>query len=243
MRYILISDVHGNLEALEAVLSFAHRLEPCTLLCLGDVVGYGADPQKCFDRLTDCSELILAGNHDLATADVIPYDNFNPIAKKAIEWTKRVLLDDEIDLLGSLPLVYIDGDCYFTHGSPIDPMKFNYVMTVEEAGKIFKTIGQKFCFVGHTHLPTVLRLNNKTGKMKVLNQSRIDTAGDYRFFVNIGSVGQPRDNNPDACMVVFDEDIESIEFFRIPYDIATSQGKILSQGLPSYLAERLLLAR
>jgi diadenosine tetraphosphatase ApaH/serine/threonine PP2A family protein phosphatase len=243
MRYILISDIHGNLEALEAVLSFTRQLEPYTLLCLGDTVGYGADPIKCFDAITNTAELILAGNHDLATADIVSYHDFNPIAKKAIEWTKRMMSAEEIDLLGSLPLVYVDGDCYFTHASPVEPMSFNYVRTIDDAAKAFSVIGQKYCFVGHTHLPLVLRKDLKTGTIDALKEPRIETSGDYRFFVNIGSVGQPRDSNPDACIVVFDQDIEMIEFFRVPYDIATSQGKILSQGLPSYLAERLLLAR
>jgi predicted phosphodiesterase len=243
MRYILISDIHGNLEALEAVLTFANGLESSQLLCLGDIVGYGADPEACFAKIGETAELILAGNHDLAAAEVIAYENFNPIARQAIDWTRKTLSDEEKNILGNLPLVYIDGDCCFTHASPIKPMEFNYVQSLKEVAEVFASIGQKYCFVGHTHLPAVARMNKKTSKIEILDETRINTSGDYRFFINIGSVGQPRDSNPDACMVVFDEDTETIEFFRIPYDITTSQGKILSHGLPSYLAERLLLAR
>jgi diadenosine tetraphosphatase ApaH/serine/threonine PP2A family protein phosphatase len=243
MRYALISDIHGNLEALESVLAFIDKLEPCHLLCLGDTVGYGADPEACLNRISSSAEMILAGNHDLAAAGVIPCNDFNPIARKAIEWTKEMLTPEEKEILSNLPLVYIDGECFFTHGSPLEPMQFNYVKMLDEVGEIFSSIGQKYCFVGHTHLPIMVEMNNKTGKMRIIEGNRVSTSGDKRFFVNVGSVGQPRDSNPDACAVIFDEDEEFIEFVRIPYDISTSQGKILSHGLPSYLAERLLLAR
>ncbi len=243
MRYILISDIHGNLEALESVLDFAHKLEPCQIICLGDTVGYGADPEKCLDTIGSSAELILAGNHDLASAGIISIEEFNPIAKQAIEWTAKTLSSESKELLSSLPLVYIDGDSCFTHGSPIDPMQFNYVKTLEDVSAVFESIGQKYCFVGHTHLPAIVKVDAATGRAHIIEEPVVSSAGDFKFFVNVGSVGQPRDTNPDACVVVFDEHSESIELIRLPYDISTSQSKIISQGLPSYLAERLLLAR
>jgi diadenosine tetraphosphatase ApaH/serine/threonine PP2A family protein phosphatase len=151
--------------------------------------------------------------------------------------------EEDLEALADLPLVYIDGDYCFTHASPVEPMEFRYVRSLDEVNEIFASIGQRFCFVGHTHLPVVVRMDERTGRMEVLRDSRIDVGGPYRFFVNVGSVGQPRDNNPDACAVVFDEEAETLEFIRVPYDIAMSQSKILSKGLPSYLAERLTLAR
>lgn len=243
MRYLLISDIHANLEALQATLDVADAFESFQIMCLGDVVGYGADPAACIDLVGDRANLILAGNHDLAVADMVPFDEFNPVARQAIEWTQQVLSAEDKELLSNLPLQYVDGDYCFTHASPIEPMKFGYIRTLEDVSEVLNHIGQKFCFVGHTHLPVLVRLNEVTGKMEIVRDTKVSIDDDHRYFVNVGSLGQPRDNNPDACAVLLDEEDGSIEFLRVPYDIAASQEKILSEGLPSYLAERLLLAR
>lgn len=243
MRYLLVSDIHANLEALEATLAVAEDLDPCQIMCLGDVVGYGADPANCLDTIGNHANLILAGNHDLAVAGVVPYDSFNDIAKKSIEWTRNALTPEDCELLGNLPLQYIDGDYCFAHASPMEPMEFHYIRTLDDVATVFNHIGQRFCFVGHTHLPVLVRLDEKTGKMEVVRENKIQLDDKCRYFVNVGSIGQPRDNNPDACMVVLDEDESTLEFLRVPYDISVSQEKILSNGLPSFLAERLLLAR
>ncbi len=243
MRYLLISDIHGNLEALEAVLEFADKFKPYQLICLGDLIGYGADPKACIDRVGEEANLILAGNHDLAVAGVISADGFNPIAQESLKWTQEVLDEDDKELLANLPLQYIDGDYCFTHASPIEPMNFHYVRTLEDVEEVLSAIGQRFCFIGHTHLPVIVGLNTANGNMEILREARINLVDGFRYFVNAGSLGQPRDSNPDACIVFFDDEYQTIEFFRIPYDISTSQDKILSEGLPSYLAERLTLAR
>jgi diadenosine tetraphosphatase ApaH/serine/threonine PP2A family protein phosphatase len=122
-------------------------------------------------------------------------------------------------------------------------MKFGYIRALEDVAEVFNHIGQQFCFVGHTHLPVLVRMNAKNGKMEVVRETKVMLEDHHRYFVNVGSLGQPRDNNPDACMVLLDEEEPSIEFLRVPYNISASQEKILSEGLPSYLAERLLLAR
>jgi predicted phosphodiesterase len=243
MRYLLISDIHGNLEALEAVLEFADRFQPYQLLCLGDVVGYGADPKACLDLMSEKANLVLAGNHDLVVSGLISSDGFNPIAQQSLRWTSEILSDEEKELLSSFPLQYIDGDYCFTHASPIEPMSFHYVRTLEDVEEVMSAIGQRFCFIGHTHLPVIVQKNINKGKMEILRETRIHLDDDYSYFINVGSIGQPRDSNPDSCVVMFDEDYETIEFIRIPYDITTSRGKIISEGLPSYLAERLTLAR
>ena len=243
MRYVLISDIHGNLEALQAALSFAKNLEPFQLYCLGDIVGYGADPKECLELMRDDANLILAGNHDLAVAGVIGSQDFNPIAQTAVEWTRKELDDEELEALSNLPLVYIDGDYYFTHASPIDPMSFGYVRTLEDVAEVLSSIGQRFCFVGHTHLPVLVRMDKKKGRLEIVDDNQVRIEDGYRYFVNVGSVGQPRDANPDGCMVILDEEAGTLEFFRVPYDISACQDKILSEGLPSFLAERLILAR
>jgi len=243
MRYLLISDIHGNLEALEATLQACKRFEPYQLMCLGDVVGYGADPQQCIDLVGDKANLMLAGNHDLAVAGIIPTDEFNAIARRSIDWTREQLSAEDRELLGNLPLQYVDGDYCFTHASPIDPMQFSYIRTLEDVADVFAHIGQRFCFVGHTHLPVVVTMSRKTGKMEIVRDVHMKLDAGSRYFVNVGSIGQPRDSNPDSCVVILDEEEESLEFVRVPYDISKSQGKILSNGLPSYLAERLVLAR
>jgi diadenosine tetraphosphatase ApaH/serine/threonine PP2A family protein phosphatase len=243
MRYLLISDIHGNLEALQATLDAAKRFEPYQLMCLGDVVGYGADPRPCIDLVGDRANLMLAGNHDLAVAGVIAVDEFNAIARRSIEWTSEQLSAEDKELLGNLPLQYVDGDYCYTHASPVDPMKFAYIRTLEDVADVFSHIGQRFCFVGHTHLPVLVTMNGKSGKMEVLRDARVRIQEGTRYFINVGSIGQPRDSNPDACAVLLDEENGTLEFVRVPYDISKSQGKILSNGLPSFLAERLVLAR
>jgi len=243
VRYLLVSDIHSNLEALEATLDAADQFEPYQLMCLGDVVGYGADPATCIDMVGNRANLMLAGNHDLGVSGLVSIEDFNPVAKEAVEWTRSSLSEDDKDLLSNLPLQYIDGDYCFTHASPIEPMKFGYIRTLEDVAEVFGHIGQRFCFVGHTHLPVLVKMDEKSGKMEVIRENKIHLEDRSRYFVNVGSVGQPRDNNPDACMVMLDEEEETLEFLRVPYDISASQEKILSQGLPSYLAERLMLAR
>lgn len=243
MRYVLMSDIHGNLEALQAALEAARRFEPYQLMCLGDFVGYGADPERCIELAGDKANLMLAGNHDLAVSGIISTDDFNTIARESIDWTREQLSAEDRELLSNLPLQYIDGDYCYTHASPIDPIRFMYIRTLEEVAEVFASIGQRFCFVGHTHLPVLVAMNTRQGRMEVVRDARIDLAEHCRYFVNVGSVGQPRDSNPDACMVVLDEEAGSLEFVRVPYDVSKSQGKILSNGLPSYLAERLVLAR
>jgi len=243
MRYVLISDIHGNLEALQAALEFVRKLGTHQLYCLGDVVGYGADPQPCLHTLQNEGNLILAGNHDLAVAGVIGSEDFNPIASEVVGWTRKALDEEDLDVLSNIPLVYVDGDYLFTHASPIEPMEFRYVRTLEDVAEVFAAIGQQFCFVGHTHLPVMVTMHEKTGAMEIVRGNRVTIKKGYRYFVNVGSTGQPRDSNPDACVVVLDEESATIEFVRVPYDISSCQNKILSEGLPSYLAERLMLAR
>ncbi|MDH3217658.1 MAG: metallophosphoesterase family protein, partial [Candidatus Krumholzibacteria bacterium] len=143
----------------------------------------------------------------------------------------------------NLPLVYIDGDYCFTHASPIEPMRFGYIRTLEDVAEVMSSIGQRFCFVGHTHLPVLVRMDEQRGRLEIVHDDHIRIEEGFRYFVNVGSTGQPRDSNPDACMVILDEDAETLEFLRVPYDISACQNKILSEGLPSYLAERLVLAR
>ena len=177
-------------------------------------------------------------------SDVIgPRLTASPGMKRANEWTRDQLSPEDRDLLGNLPLQYVDGDYCYTHASPLDPMRFSYIRTLEEVGDVFAHIGQRFCFVGHTHLPVMVTMARKTGRMEVLRETRVRLKDGERYFVNVGSIGQPRDSNPDACCVLLDEEAASMELVRIPYDITKSQGKILSNGLPSYLAERLMLAR
>jgi len=243
MRYLLISDIHGNLEALQATLDAAEHLMPYQLMCLGDIVGYGADPAACINLVGDRANLMLAGNHDLAVAGLIPHEGFNPVARESVEWTRQNLTNEDRELLSGLPLEYIDGDYCFAHASPIDPMSFHYVRTLEDVAGVFASIGQRFCFVGHTHLPALVAMNQASGRMEVIREPKICLKDGFRYFINVGSIGQPRDNNPDACMVFLDDEAGALEFLRVSYDITASQEKILAHGLPSFLAERLLLAR
>lgn len=237
MKYIIISDIHSNLEALEAVVRSFPPREDSKILCAGDIVGYGADPGPCIDMCRSMGLASVRGNHDAAVIDKTNIFFFNGSAVRAVLWTKKNLDPSGKDLLEGLPLVITGPDITVVHGTLHQPEEFLYMITESEAARTFKLLKGRICFVGHSHVPGVYSL--KDGKIEYACAKRMKMDKDGKYIVNVGSVGQPRDSDNRACYCVYDTEAEEIEFRRIEYDIQKAHDKIIKAGLPSVLGERL----
>ncbi len=237
MRYAIFSDIHGNWEALTAVISSLKREEIDQVFCGGDIVGYGANPKECIDYIRQNQIPCIAGNHDWAVADKMTTERFNPYAKEAVVWTQKILSPDEKIFLEGLPLTLETEDFILTHGSLNEPDQFNYIFDNVDASSSFECLKKNMCFIGHTHAPRIFiqsgkSINEETNR-KILLQSGL------KYLVNVGSVGQSRDGNPQASFCLYDTQRQELQIKRIPYQIKEAQRKILEAGLPRLLATRL----
>jgi diadenosine tetraphosphatase ApaH/serine/threonine PP2A family protein phosphatase len=236
LRYAIISDVHSNLEALEAVLECLEGESIDAYLSTGDIVGYGADPGPCIERIRGLNPHIVAGNHDWAVAGILSLDFFNAYAREAIEWTRGRLGKAELDWLRSLKLVKKVGKMTLVHATLHAPENFDYLLTAYDAHLSLEVLETPVCFVGHSHVPVTFAQN---GSVTFSFASEIDLSGVHRAIVNAGSVGQPRDGNPHASFGIYDSEKDLVQVRRVPYDVPGATKKILAAGLPQVLAERL----
>ena len=237
MRYAILSDIHGNFEALQAVLDDA-AMRTDALLCLGDVVGYGPDPERCVDAVAARAEAMVGGNHEHAVAGRMSLDWFNPYARAAAEWTSERLDDDQRSYLGELPLVAEVLDATIVHSSPVHPEEWHYLVEAEDGFEAFKAFTSRLCFVGHSHRPAVWSLGS-SGREYAPGGIDIRLDAGRRYIVNVGSVGQPRDGDPRAAYVVWDVEGRRVEGRRVAYDVSVTHRKIVQAGLPKFLADRL----
>lgn len=238
MRYGLISDIHGNLEALNAVLSEIDKLHVDTILCLGDVVGYGPNPNECVALVRERAAVCLIGNHDEASLGRVDLEFFNYIAREAIEWTMRELNPESSAYLRSLPYTHEFENVLIVHASPDEPRRWNYIISLEDAEQSFAAFEQQLCFIGHSHTPWVIDLQ-PGGRMSVRQEYPASFEERHRYLINVGSVGQPRDRNPAAAFGILDTAKKEYTLRRAPYEVGKTQKKIRAQGLPSFLADRL----
>ncbi len=242
MRYGIFSDVHSNLEALEAVLE-AYRHEVIDqYLCVGDIVGYGADPGSCIASVRTVAGTAVAGNHDWACVGKLSTRYFNPHARAAVEWTAERLTTDEKNYLRTRELIFTDGSIVLVHGTLVEPEAFDYLYDEEDAAATFVELKAKVCFLGHTHLPGFF-IRGTTGAVDFRSAGHCECEQSSRYIVNVGSVGQPRDHDPRACYCIFDSSKETIEIKRVKYDVEKARRKILGAGLPVILGERLRTGR
>lgn len=237
MRYGIFSDVHSNLEALEAVLSLLRKEGAEEYLCVGDIVGYGADPGECIERIQALKGRGVGGNHDWACVERFPVEEFNPFAREAIVWTKSVLGKEPLRFLESLQSLCVFGEMTLVHGSLDDPEEFRYIFDVESASPTLALLQTKICFVGHSHLPMIFSRGSE-GVIQA-HHGKVKLEKNRHYLVNVGSVGQPRDGDPRASCAIFDSETSFVEIRRLPYDIASAQKKIIGAGLPPFLAARL----
>ncbi|MBC7187510.1 MAG: metallophosphoesterase family protein [Calditrichaeota bacterium] len=242
MRMAIISDIHSNLEALTAVLQTIDDLQVDDVLCLGDIVGYGPDPNDCIDLVRNRASVIIAGNHDFASVGLTDTNYFNQMARVAAAWTGKVLSEDHREFLCGLQYLYRRESLLFVHATPEAPEQWYYLETFDDARRSFAAFGEQICFLGHSHVPVVLELG-EDGQIGVNTEQKVVLAKGRRYLINVGSVGQPRDGNPDACFGVFDTEELTFELVRVGYAFESTQEKILAAGLPAYLADRLALGR
>ena len=238
MRYAILSDIHGNLEALRTVLDdCAGRVD--AVLCLGDTVGYGADPLACVELIAERAQAIVGGNHEHAVAGLLSLGWFNRHARVAAEWTRERLDEDHRAYLGSLPLLTEVGDATLVHASPAQPEEWDYLVTAEDGFAAFPHFATRWCFVGHSHLPGAWSLGS-AGPEHHPGGGPLQSERGRRYIVNVGSVGQPRDRDPRAAYAVWDAEAGRIQIRRVAYDVRTARRKILEAGLPRLLADRLV---
>lgn len=239
MIYALISDVHGNLEALTAVMKdIEDNTAAEKIAFLGDAVGYGANPNEVLQILNARCELKLMGNHDYTAIGLLDAADFNPYARQAMEFTAAVLNSESISILASLKLTGETSDMQMVHATPDAPAAWNYCLSIHEAERQFQHFQKRICFLGHSHKPIVYG-HDYAGATVALRPDKIALEKESRYIVNIGSVGQPRDGDPRACYALFDADTDTIDYRRVAYDVATAQAKMAAANLPDYLIERL----
>lgn len=237
MIYAIFADIHGNLEALKKVLKELKNEKVEKYIFLGDIVGYGANPRECIDLIRKLEAIVIAGNHDWAAVEKFDINYFNPVAKEAILWTKKILTNDDKDYLASLKLTFEEDNFTAVHGSLDKPEYFRYIVDLYDAKSSLKLLKKDILFIGHSHVPFISSMKNLN--MELLKEFSINLKTRQKYLVNVGSVGQPRDNNPKACYAIYDSKLNSIEIKRASYNIKKAQEKIINAGLPKTLAERL----
>jgi predicted phosphodiesterase len=239
VRYALLGDIHGNTEALEAVLRSIRESSIDKVVCLGDVVGYGAEPVKCLQLIRDLKCDVIAGNHDWAAVGKLSIDCFNAYAKAAAMWTRDQLNDEQKQFLADLPLTLSYEHFAVAHGTFHQPEAFNYIQTVFDAQQSFEALrklGATLGFLGHSHVPVGFF---DTDPITYTLDTDIPIDEDAAIIINAGSVGQPRDENSKASFAVLDSDTKMVTIKRIEYDIDAAATKIRNAGLPEILAARL----
>ena len=238
MKYALLSDIHSNLEAFQAVAEDLAQEKVDDVFFLGDIVGYGADPGRCIELLQELTTHIIAGNHDWAAVGLTETGSFNPVAKTAIEWTAGKITSRQQTFLAQLPLIKNYPHSTLVHATPHHPEAWDYLPSLKEASQSFKYSDQHLCFIGHSHTPITF-VKDQEGKISVLPDTAFTLKDAHRYIINVGSVGQPRDGNPHAAYGIYHADDARFTLKRIPYTIERTQEKIIEAGLPPFLASRL----
>ena len=238
MRYIIFSDLHSNLEALNQFEKEISSIRYDRLVCLGDIVGYGADPNLCIDWVRNNVDFTIAGNHDLAVVEKTDISYFNAYAVEACKWTQKILTAVNRTFLESLPMDREENGVYWVHASPYQPARWYYIFSKKDAEKHFSSFDAPVCFVGHSHKPVILE-QKPMGEINDYVANLWNIEPENRYIFNDGSLGQPRDGNTRPMYILYDSDERTVEFKRFDYDFTQTQNKIIENGLPTYLADRL----
>jgi len=242
MRCGVFSDVHGNLEAFEAVLKALSKERIDTYLYVGDVVGYGADPRACIALLKKLQpSALIAGNHEWGVLGLLDLDYFNEYAEAAIQWTRHLMTKDELEYLKSFGLLFEAKDFTLVHGSLGQPARFNYILDSDDAELTLKLSRTPLTFVGHSHAAGFFCFED--GVVRQPRGPKFVIQSERKYVVNVGSVGQPRDGDPRAAYVIYDDKERSVEIKRVEYNVKAAQDKIGKAGLPAWLASRLAQGR
>jgi diadenosine tetraphosphatase ApaH/serine/threonine PP2A family protein phosphatase len=240
MRFAILSDLHANLEATEAVLADAREHDCTHFICLGDVVGYNANPHECLEIVQKMECPVVKGNHDEQATLTESSRGFNALAEAAINWTRAHLTNEDKEWLRALPLTQQVHDFTIVHATLDAPDQWGYVFNSLDAVASFAYQETTVCFFGHTHVAGAFVRDDGVKKMKV---DRLPIEETKKYFINVGSVGQPRDGDWRAAYCIYHVEKNVVEQRRIKYDLATAQKKIIQAGLPHLLADRLELGR
>ena len=233
MRLAIISDIHSNLIALEKALEIISGRQVDAVVCLGDMIGYGANPNECIELVRKTTPHILLGNHDEAAIQLSKTEYFNPLARTAAQWTSRELTKEHAGFIEQLPFTLEIGGLFFVHSSPFEPAEWHYVLSPADAQFNFFYFTQPACFLGHSHVPALYCEDGQTEEF----------VPGKKFIINVGSVGQPRDNDWRLSLGIFDTEAGSYENIRSEYDVEEAAGRIRNAGLPKPLADRLMVGR
>lgn len=239
-RYAIIADIHANLDAFQVVLEDIKQQKCTHVVCLGDVVGYGANPKECLDIVRGMNIPVVKGNHDEYIGSDESPDGFNDAAAEAVAWTRAQLTEEDRKWLRDLKYFRLVANFSIVHATLDAPQRWGYVFEKLEAAASFTYQNTQICFFGHTHVPVAF-IRDTGVRGGTYSKFRVEPGKKY--FVNVGSVGQPRDGNPKAAYVIYDMPAQTIELRRLDYDIAAAANKILAAGLPQRLAERLYNGR
>ena len=237
MRYGIISDIHGNLEALDVAVRHLEAMGVDQFVCLGDVVGYGADPNGCMNIVCGLTDMVVAGNHDHAAIGLTDLEHFNQYAKEAALWTARTLDPAHREYIETLPFVLSMEQAMGVHATPYEPQRWAYLMTHYQFLASFGHFTEKVCFIGHSHQPVVYEKGESSHGPR--NDAKVSLVDGSRYIVNVGSVGQPRDNDSRLCCCIYDSGKMTVELVRLEYNVGQAQEKIRQAGLPEFLAQRL----
>ncbi len=242
MRYAIFSDVHGNIEALEAVLAKFEELGGIDkYYCLGDIVGYGAEPEACCTRIRELADVTLLGNHDAAVAGRMDYSYYYDAAREALDWCKERISQENMDWLKSLPYTHRIDEVELSHGSPYQPEEYDYIFALDQARELLHQMDDlaPVTFIGHSHLTKVFALTEEDALDVVA--PKFTLRDGMRYVVTVGSVGQPRDYDPRACAGIYDTEKREFEYVRVEYDVEAQRQKIIDAGLAHNFGTRLLL--
>ena len=240
MRFAIFGDIHANFEALQAVLADAEKNECTHFVCLGDIVGYNANPRECLEVIRGMEIPVVKGNHDEQASSTEDASQFNPLAATAIEWTRKQLSEEDKDWLRNLRYVRQVRDFTIVHATLDTPEKWGYVFNPLDAAASINYQHTSLCFCGHTHIPVAYV---RDSGLQQLPLEKIRILNGNKYFINVGSVGQPRDGDWRASYGIYNTDQQYVELRRIEYDIFTAQDKIVDAGLPQRLADRLALGK
>lgn len=243
MRVAILSDIHGNLEALLAVEQAMSKNAVDKIVSLGDVIGYGADPHACLKWVRENCTIAVLGNHEDAVLDDSYLPDMNIEAAKIIHWTKKQLTAIDLQMIASWPLQYSFQQACFVHGSPHHPEKFAYLIDSFYGRLAFEAFSDQLCFFGHTHCRACGTTRDGESVRWLQIEDEIKLERDWRYLINVGSVGQPRNNDPHAQWGLWDTVEQKMFFHKVDYDIEKAQKKILTADLPRHVAERLSIGR
>ena len=242
MRIGILSDVHSNLEALAEALAALKGEQPDTIVCLGDIVGYGASVNECCELVRKNVAVTLLGNHDAAVSGRMDYSFYYDAARHALDWTAARIAPEHAEWLRALPYAHRIGDASFSHGNPVDPQAYEYVFALEQARELIPHVADlaEVSFVGHSHLCKAFALH-PAGDVTEVVANGFGLRRGYKYVVSVGSVGQPRDCDNRACYVLYDTEARTVEYRRVAYDIEAAAQKIFDADLALNFGKRLFL--